>query len=366
MRVLIAPQEFKGSLGASEAAAAIAAGVRKARPDWQCDLLPLSDGGPGFLDAIRGGVRSDTFAEIVRDPIGRNVLGRFALLRGARIAIIEAAAANGLHHLAADELEPLYADTFGVGQLITSASSLTPTRIVVGVGGSATTDGGSGMARALGARFTDMAGNELPAGGAPLADLARIDWRPPPELVGVEIVAATDVTNPLVGARGAAHVFGPQKGANPEQVEQLEAALVRYAAVLRRSLGVDIANLPGAGAAGGLAGGLVAFLGARIESGFDVVAEATNLHQRFVAADMVVTGEGSYDSQSLGGKGPARLLEMARAAGKPVVVFAGRSSESDAAVRTLDSLEPVLTRSMERAAELLRELAARWAGEFPV
>ncbi len=366
MRVLIAPQEFKGSLGASEAAAAIAAGVRRVHPDWQCDLLPLSDGGPGFLDAVRGAVRSDTFAEIVRDPIGRNVLGRFALLRGSRIAVIEAAAANGLHHLTAETRDPLHADTFGVGQLIASALTLKPARIVVGVGGSATTDGGSGMARALGARFTDMAGSELAVGGAPLADLARIDWRPPGALTGVEIVAATDVTNPLLGALGAARVFAPQKGADVGQVEQLEAALVRYAAVLRRSLGVDIANMPGAGAAGGLAGGLVAFLGARIESGFDVVAEATNLRQRSDAADIIITGEGSYDAQSLGGKGPARLLAMARAAGKPVVVFAGNCTEPEAAVRTLATLEPDRERSMGHAADLLRRLAETWASEFPV
>ena len=280
-------------------------------------------------------------------------------MRGSRIAIIEAAVANGLHHLTTAELDPLYADTYGVGQLIAAASALKPSQVIVGVGGSATTDGGSGMARALGAHFTDMAGSELARGGAPLAELARIDWSMPAGFAGLPVVAATDVTNPLIGANGAAGVFGPQKGATPEDVQELEAALVRYASVVRRSLGVEIATLAGAGAAGGLAAGLVAFLGARIVSGFDVVAEATELHKRFAAADLIVTGEGRFDAQSLRGKGPARLVEMARVAGKRIVVFAG-SAEGDASVVTLDSIEPDRQRSMEHAADLLSELARQW------
>lgn len=364
MRVLVAPQEFKGSLGPDEAAATIAAGIRKVHPDWQFDILPLSDGGPGFLDALRHAAKSDTFAEIVHDPLGRKVLGRFGMLRASRTTVIEAAAANGLHHVTPEERDPLRADTFGVGQMILSALTLKPRAMVIGVGGSATTDGGAGMARALGARFTDMAGNELPPGGAALADLERIDWQRPTEFDGVDIAVGTDVTNPLVGPLGAATVFGPQKGATPDQVDILEAALLRYAAVLKRSLGVDIANLPGAGAAGGLAGGLHAFLGARILSGFDLVAGATNLHKRFAAADIIVTGEGSFDSQSLAGKGPGRLLELARAAGKPVVVFAGRSGVEDPAVRSMESIEADATRSMANAPDVLRALAQRWAADF--
>ena len=357
--MLVAPQEFKGSLAANEAAAAIAAGMGTVRPGWHYDILPLSDGGPGFLDALRGAVPSDSFAETVQDPLGRNVVGRLAVLRSSRIAVIEAATANGLHHLRTEELDPLYADTFGVGQLLAAAISLRPAQIIVGVGGSATTDGGSGMARALGARFTDMGGNELPRGGAPLADLARIDWSVPPGLAGIPVLAATDVTNPLVGPNGAAAIFGPQKGASADDVQALEAALVRYASVVRRSLGVDISAMPGSGAAGGLAGGLVAFLGAKIVSGFDVVAEATHLEERFEAADLIVTGEGRFDSQSLRGKGPARLLEMARRVNKRIVVFAG-SAEPGQNVVTLDSIEPDRRRSMEQAAELLRTLAMKW------
>ncbi|MGI8925844.1 MAG: glycerate kinase family protein [Tepidiformaceae bacterium] len=362
MRVLIAPQEFKGSLGADEAAAAIARGLGAARPGWELDILPLADGGPGFLDALRRAVPAHSGRADVHDAIGRKVLGRYLWLRATRTAVVEAAQANGLYHLSPGELDPLRADTFGVGELVAAALEERPARLVVGVGGSATTDGGAGMARALGARLTDEAGNELAAGGAALASLARIDWRPPPGLAGVDVVVATDVTNPLVGREGAAAVFAPQKGATADDVEVLEAALVRYAAVVRRSLGVDVAAMPGAGAAGGLAAGLVAFLGGRIESGFEVVAEATGLRERLADADVIVTGEGSFDAQSLRGKGTGRLRELAAAAGKSCIVFAGVSEfQGREDVRVLSALEPDTTRSREDAAALLAELARRWA-----
>jgi glycerate kinase len=361
VRVLIAPQEFKGSLSADEAAAAIAKGIRQTQPGWTLDVLPLSDGGPGFLDALRRAIKADTAAAIVHDPLGRNVLGRYLVIRGSHDAVIEAAQANGLFHLSPGERDPLRADTYGVGQLIAAALEGRPPHLIVGVGGSATTDGGAGMARALGARFLDAAGNDPGPGGAPLANLARIEWRRPPSLEGVEVIVATDVTNPLTGPNGAAAVYAPQKGATPEQVDILEAALVRYARVVRDDLGVDIASLPGAGAAGGLAAGLVAFLGARIASGFDVVADATGLAQRLTAADYVVTGEGCFDSQSLQGKTTGRLLDMARTAGKPSAVFAGLARPDRPGVLALSSLEPDLTTSMRNAAALLRDLAARWA-----
>jgi glycerate kinase len=361
VRVLIAPQEFKGSLSADEAAAAIAKGIRRARPHWQLDLLPLSDGGPGFIDALRRAIKADSAALAVHDPIGRTVLGRYLVIRGSHEAVVEAAQANGLFHLGEDERDPLNADTLGVGELIAAALEGHPPRLVVGVGGSATTDGGAGMARALGARFLDADGNDLPPGGAPLAQLARIEWRRPAALHGVEVVVATDVTNPLTGPNGAAAVYAPQKGASPPQVEILEAALVRFAEVVRRSLGVDIAGMPGAGAAGGLAGGLVAFTGARIASGFEIVAEATDLEARLTAADVVVTGEGSFDSQSLQGKTTGRVIAMARRAGKPWVVFAGRAGDAGPGVFTLTSLEPNAEASMRNATELLRDLAGSWA-----
>ena len=365
MRVLIAPQEFKGSLTAAEAANAMAAGIRRARPDWTLDLVPMADGGPGFLAAIHGAQGGHLLTAAVHDPIGRPVRARYLLLPGQpRVVVVEAAQANGLLLLAANERDPLRADTYGVGELILAVAEARPARILIGVGGSATTDGGAGMARAFGARFWSMDGRELEPGGAALAGLARLDWRRPPTLDGIEVVVATDVTNPLIGPNGAAAIYGPQKGATPDQVDSLEAALTTFALVVRRALGVEIASLPGVGAAGGLAAGLVAFLGAKIVSGFDVVAEATGLAARVAQADYVVTGEGSFDSQSLQGKTTGRVVGLAKSLGKPTQVFAGRA-EARLACATLMSLEPEPATAMARAGELLAQLAANWAGARP-
>ncbi|MEO8540143.1 MAG: glycerate kinase [bacterium] len=367
MRVLIAPQEFKGSLAADEAALAIASGIRAAHPRWTFDSLPMSDGGPGLIDAMRRALKADTMALVVHDALGRKVLARYVRIRGSGDIIIEAALANGVLHVKPNEFNPLGADSFGVGELILDAAAQEPPRIIIGVGGSASNDGGEGMARALGARFHDMAGNELPAGGGALGDLAQISWERPRALDGIEIIVATDVTNPLCGPNGAARIYAPQKGATPAQVDQLDAAHFRYSQVLRRHFGRDFANLPGGGAAGGLAAGLAAFLGAQIVSGFEVVAEATNLRARLESADLVVTGEGSFDSQSLQGKVTGRVIEMARDLGKPVTVFAGRTSAeaSDVSVATIESLEPDATEAMAHAADLLKRLAREWAEAQP-
>lgn len=360
MRVLIAPQEFKGSLSADEAGAAIRAGLRKARPEWQFDVLPMSDGGPGFIDALRRAVKADTTACIVQDALGRRVLARYVAIRGTRTTVIEAALANGLMHIGPSERDALRADSFGVGQIIAEALTGGLERLIIGVGGSATTDGGAGMARALGARFLDQAGRQLAPGGAALQDLARIEWSRPAGLAGVEVVVASDVRNPLVGPDGAAAVYAPQKGTSAGEVEILEGALLRYAAVVRRGLGVDVAAIEGGGAAGGLAAGLVAFLGARIVSGFDVVAEATGLAGRLAAADVVITGEGSYDSQSSQGKTTGRLRELAAAGGKRCVVFAGEAT-ANGDILPLTALEPDRERSMKHARALLERAAREWA-----
>lgn len=362
MRVLVAPQEFKGSLAADEAAAAIASGIRAAHPEWTIDSIPMSDGGPGLLDAMRRAVKADTMAAVVHDALGREVLGRYIRIRSSGEIVIEAAQANGLVHILPDERNALTADSYGVGELLREAAAESPPRILVGVGGSATTDGGAGAARALGAKFYDMAGNELPPGGSALARLEHVAWEPPAWLAETEVVVATDVTNPLCGPNGAARVYAPQKGATPAQVDQLEEALFRYAAVLRRRFGINAAAMPGGGAAGGLAIGLVAFAGARIVSGFDVVAEAAGLASRMETADVVVTGEGSYDIQSAQGKVTGRIIAMARGMGKPFVVLAGRSTEPG--ITTLSSLAGSDIESMERAAELLKQAAADWAGRF--
>lgn len=365
MRVLIAPQEFKGSLSALEAAQAIAAGLARAQPAWELDLLPMSDGGPGFIEAVRAATRSDIAACVAHDALGRKVLARYLVVRDPRVAVVEAAQANGLLHLKPGELDALNAGTFGVGEVIAEALKSRPAQLLIGVGGSATTDGGAGMAQALGAHLTGADGSELPPGGGPLAGLARVEWTRPRSLDGVEVVVATDVTNPLTGPDGAAAVYGPQKGASRQQVELLDAALAHCAAVLQQSLGVDVSTIPGGGAAGGLAAGLVAFLGARIASGFDVVAGLSGLEGRTAQADLVVTGEGSFDSQSLQGKTTGRLIEMARQAGKPCLVFAGRTERASDGVATLSSLEPDPARAMAEAAALLAELVFRRFRSWP-
>ena len=361
MRVLVAPQEFKESLTAEEAAAAIARGLAAARPGWTVEELPLSDGGPGFLAALARATGGRTRVAHTHDALGRARTGHVLDIAETGACAVEAAMANGLALIDPHERDALRASTEGVGELVAAALDGGPRRIVVGVGGSATSDGGSGMARALGARFRDEASRDLPPGAAPLADLARIDWAPPEALAGVEVLVATDVTNPLVGPQGAAAVFGPQKGASPGDVEVIEAALQRYAAVIERSLGVSVANRPGAGAAGGLAAGLVAFLGGRIMSGFDVVAEAVGLEGRLRQADLVVTGEGRFDGQSDQGKTVGRIRGLAAEVGVPCVVFAGRADGASGEVRTLAEVEPDPEASMRNAAALLEELAARWA-----
>ncbi len=355
MRVLVAPQEFKGSLSALQAAESIASGARRAVPSADIDLLPLSDGGPGFLQALHAAIDGAFHQVEARDALRRPVTA--SILQAGNTVFVEAAEANGLWRLHTDELDPLNAGTEGVGDLLLAAAKLAPARIVIGVGGSATSDGGAGMARALGARFTGMDGAELRPGAAPLADLVRVDWQRPALFEGIDIIVATDVENPLLGPEGAAHVYGPQKGANPQQVDQLEAALFRYATTLRRAFAVDVAFMPGAGAAGGLAAGLIAFLGARVESGFDVVADATDLRGRVEQAELVLTGEGSYDAQSAMGKVTGRVQRMAEEAGRRCIILAGRADDAGEDVHTLSSIETDTERAIANASGLLEQLA---------
>jgi glycerate kinase len=353
VRILVAPQEFKGSLTAAAAAVAIAAGVREARPDAEIDMLPLSDGGPGFLETLQASLGGDMIEVAVHDAIGRPRTGCILIASDGAV-YVEAAQANALAHLLLSDLAPLTATTFGVGELLRAAIGIKPTRIVVGVGGSASTDGGAGMARALGARLLDHAARELPPGGAALCDLRSIEWQRP----GMpEIVVATDVTNPLLGGDGAAAVFGPQKGASARDVAVLEAGLTRFGNVLERDLGVDVRDLPGAGAAGGLAAGLVAFLGARVASGFDVVAGTCGFSEKLARADLVITGEGSFDAQSRQGKTTGRVIGAAEAAGKRWLVLAGRCADGIEGVRSLAEVAEPGDDLIANASILLQRLA---------
>ncbi len=323
MRVVVAPDKFKGSLTALEAAGAMGRGVRRAWPRARLDKVPLSDGGEGFLEAMAMGARG-RYVRVagVRDALGRPGTQRYLWLPGTRTAVVALAEVSGWVGLELAERDPGRTTTFGVGQLMVAAAEAGARRIIVGLGGSATNDGGTGLARALGFRFLDRQGRDLPEGGGSLGELARVI--PPDRYVLPEVVAAVDVSNPLCGRTGASRMFGPQKGATPDQARALDRSLGRLA----RVVSPDLARVPGAGAAGGTAFGLMAFAGARIEPGFDLVAETLGLERRVRRADLVLTGEGSLDGQTALGKGPERLRRMADRAGVPLIAFGGRVETS--------------------------------------
>ncbi|MFQ5381385.1 MAG: glycerate kinase, partial [Dehalococcoidia bacterium] len=344
----MAAQEFKGSLTAAEACDAIGRGIAAEQPTWELDVVPLADGGPGFLDAfLHSTDATEETAETV-DALRRPTRARYLRLRRTGEVIIEAAQSNGLTLIAEQERDALRAGTEGVGTLLRAALRPDTVRVMVGVGGTATSDGGTGMARSLGALLLDAEGQPLEAGVEALLGLARIVWEPGP-LTGPQWLVATDVTSPLLGPRGSAAVFSPQKGATDSEVDIIERALERFALIVRRDLGVDLIDLPGAGAGGGLAAGIVAFLGGRIVSGFEVVEALTGLRERLRQADLVVTGEGWFDSQTLAGKGPGRLLETARREGKPAVIFAGGADPAAGPAITIAGIEPDRERSMTAA-----------------
>ena len=301
----------------------MAVGAAKAMPTADIDEIPLSDGGPGLQEVILGARGGKVMKATVHDPIGRKVEAEWGLLPDGS-AVIEMAVAAGLWRLIADERDPCATTTYGVGELILAALDHECQRIIVGLGGSATNDGGAGIASALGARLLDDLGGELPTGGAALARLDRIDVTDlDPRPNATEVVAATDVRNPLCGEEGASLVYGEQKGASREQAMELEAALERYASVVERDLGVAVADMPGAGAAGGLGAGLIAFTGAEVRSGFEVVAEIVGLRERINRADIVVTGEGRLDGQTRFGKTVAGVTAIANELGAPVIVVPG-------------------------------------------
>jgi glycerate kinase len=363
VRIVVAPDKFKGSLTAVQAAAAIGAGLRRSCPDAEVVLLPVADGGDGTVDAaVTSGY--DRRTTRVSGPTGEPVDADFAL-RGDS-AVLELAEASGLRRLPGGVRAPLTAGTHGTGQLVRAALDAGARRIVLGLGGSASTDGGAGMACALGVRLLDAQGRDLPPGGAALLHLHTVDVTGLASgLAGASVVLATDVDNPLLGVRGAAAVYGPQKGATPQDVERLEAALTRYAMVLERDLGVDVARVPGAGAAGGAAAGALAFLSARVCSGIDLVLDVVRFPDALRGADLVVTGEGSFDAQSLHGKAPVGVAQAAAAQGVPVVALVGRLDVSVdqlrgvgiGAAHALMDLAPDEATAVREAAGLLQRLA---------
>lgn len=374
-RILVAPQAFKGSLAAADVAEAIADGLDAGWP-WpappEITLLPLADGGEGTVQAFTasydppGGIVP---VEVAGPLPGQRVPAELGLASGhPPTIVIEMAQAAGLPLVPPDQRDPTRTTTAGVGELIRAALDWGAWRIVVGLGGSATNDGGAGMAQALGVRLLDAQGRDLPPGGRALADLARIDLTDlDPRLAQTTIIGLTDVTNPLCGPLGASAVYGPQKGATPAQVAQLDAALAHYATIIERDLGRAVAEIPGAGAAGGLGAGLLAFTGATLHAGAEVVLDALACDARLAEADLVITGEGRLDDQSAFGKLTGTLAARAKAQGVPVLcVVGGLASGYESAydlgitavIVAADGPRP-LADAMTHAATLIRDAVAR-------
>ena len=329
MRILVAPDKFRGTLTARQAAEAVATGWRRTRPGDDLDLVPMADGGEGTMQALTQALGGRIVPATVTGPLGDPVEAAFGLASAdrARLGVVEMATASGLALVPPARRDVLSATTRGTGELMALAIDAGADRLVVCIGGSATNDGGAGMAAALGARLLDETGASIADGGQALAGLAHIDLTSlHPGLARATVVGACDVDNPLVGPSGASAVYGPQKGASPDDVAALDRALGHLAAVVQRDLGVDLRDEPGAGAAGGLGFGLLAFCGARLRPGVEVVMDAVGLPRRIAAADLVITGEGSLDEQSLHGKVPAGVLGTCELAGVPVAIVCGRST----------------------------------------
>jgi len=322
-RVVIAPQSFKGSADAVAVAAAIARGFRRILPDAQLDELPLADGGEGTVQALVRATKGRIRTVRVHDPLLREIDADWGMFGDGLTAVVEMAAASGLPLLTEGERDPRITSTRGTGELILAAAASGAHRLIIGIGGSATNDGGAGMARALGYRFLDRDGQELPEGGAALARLHHLEGQTDPRLVRPAIEVACDVRNPLLGPEGASAVYGPQKGATPAMVEELDAALARYADVIEDFVSRSVRDVPGAGAAGGLGAGLLAFLDARLRSGADLVLDATKFASRIAGADLVVTGEGRADAQSAYGKLTQAVTQAARSAGVRAAMVVG-------------------------------------------
>jgi glycerate kinase len=363
MRILIAPDKFKGALNAREVAKNVAKGLHDVLSDAKIDIVAMADGGEGTAEAICDSLGCSWVNCQAHDPIGRQIEARYGWLDRSKLAVMEMSEAAGMRRLSENERDPVQATTFGVGEMILDAARRGANEIIIGLGGSATNDGGFGMARAIGYRFFSK-GKELAENVSELQNLTKIEMPSPPQL---KIIAAVDVQNPLLGENGATRVFGPQKGAREDDLNILELALTRLADVVAEEFGFDYRDKPGAGAAGGLGFGLMSFCSATIQPGFDVVAEAVGFKSKVKAVDLVVTGEGSLDRQTLEGKTPFGVARLARRLGKKVFAIAGRY-DGDPQVRDLFDEVYQLARSgmsekeqMKRAGEFLREKAQEMA-----
>jgi glycerate kinase len=364
VRILIAPDKFKGSLNAREVAESIAKGLHDALLDAEIEIVPMADGGEGTAEVICDARGGSWLRCKAHDPLGREIDVRYAWIEDEKLAVMEMSEAAGMRRLSESEHDPVRATTFGVGEMILDAAKHGAKEIIIGLGGSATNDGGFGMARALGFQFFEQE-RELRDAVSELAKLKRIEA--PKNLELPNIVAAVDVKNPLLCKNGATYVFGPQKGATKDKIKILERALTRLADVVAEEFGFDYRNKPGAGAAGGLGFGLMSFCGAKIRPGFDVVAKAVGLEAEIKDADIVITGEGSLDRQTLEGKTPAGAARLARKFGKPVFAIVGRAAKDRDILDVFDGVyenaRPGMSQqeNVKRVAKLLRENARELA-----
>jgi glycerate 2-kinase len=354
MKIVIAPDSFKESLSALQVAVEIETGFREVYPEATYVKLPVADGGEGTVEALVAATDGQIISVAVTGPLGEPVEAFYGLSGDGRTAVIEMAAASGLMLLDPARRNPLRTTTRGVGDLIRAALDAGARKFILGIGGSATNDGGAGMVQALGGRLLDQDGHDLGPGGGPLNTLCRIDVSGlDPRIAECRIEVACDVDNPLIGEKGASAVFGPQKGATPDMVRQLDANLAHYAATIQTDLGIAVADLPGGGAAGGLGAAMFAFLGAELRPGSAIVMNAVGLAEVIADADLVITGEGRIDSQTIHGKTPIGVAEVAKRHGKPVIAIAGCLS-ADAGVvhgHGIDAVFSVLSRpgSVEQA-----------------
>ena len=374
MKVVVAPNAFKGSLSAKQAAAAIAAGVLEVYPDAEIVEIPVADGGDGTVEALVTAHRGAYRSVEVEGPLGDSVSAVYGLIDDGRTAVVELAKTSGLALLPPALRDPRKTSTYGFGQLLEAVRKAGAGKVVAGIGGSATNDGGAGMAQALGYRLLDAAGHDLPRGGAALASLERIDatgldpaWR------SVKVEVACDVTNPLTGPEGASAVYGPQKGADHQTVRMLDRALAHLAEVIERDLGKRVDDIPGAGAAGGTGAGLIAFLDASLMRGAALVVDASGLDRHLKGAQLVITGEGRVDSQTAYGKAPGEVARRAQAAGIPTLLLAGSkgpgwetlSQKGVSAVVTLAEEGDNLDQLMRDAYRALTQAAARACRSHP-
>jgi glycerate kinase len=328
MKVVIAPQAFKGSISALDAARAISEGVRLVVPNAETVVVPVADGGDGTLETLVEGSGGEIRAAEVTGPLGERRTSQWGAMGDGTTAVIEMARTSGLALVPIDKRNPLVTTTYGLGEAIRHALDAGFRRFIIGIGGSATNDAGAGMAQALGAKLLDSQGRDLPFGGAALAQLDRIDISDMDERIREsEFMVACDVNNPLTGPTGASAIYGPQKGATPEIVKQLDVALAHFARIVNRDIGANINDVPGAGAAGGLGGGLIAFMDAELRAGVDIVLDAVKLDDHLKAADLVITGEGSLDHSTVYNKAPVGVASRAKKLGIPVIAIAGSLGE---------------------------------------